>query len=115
MITNNIDWISLPREILPDVGYDEAGRPWRDAFTNCEQGPNIDAWNKIWEQIRNVDINVLRPAVWFAVTALIAYDDCGYMLDSDPGELAMLAKLGDHRAILLLPACIALSKEKDLV
>lgn len=39
------------------------------------------------------------------VTALLAYDDCGYMLDSHPGELEILAKFGDGRAILLLSAC----------
>jgi hypothetical protein len=46
-------------------------------------------------------------AAWDAILALIAYDDCAYMLDSDPGELEILAKLGDERAILLLPACKA--------
>jgi hypothetical protein len=49
----------------------------------------------------------VRDAAWDAILALIAYDDCAYMLDSDPGELEILAKLGDERAILLLPACKA--------
>jgi hypothetical protein len=43
--------------------------------------------------------------VWDAILALIVYDDCAYILDSDPGELEILAKFGDERAILLLPAC----------
>jgi hypothetical protein len=30
------------------------------------------------------------------------------MLDSDPGELEIIAKFGDERAILLLAACEAL-------
>ena len=42
--------------------------------------------------------------------ALIAYDDCAYMLDSDPGELAILAKFGDRRAVLLLGACKVFSQ-----
>ncbi len=45
---------------------------------------------------------------------LLAYDDCGYMLDSDPGELAILAKFGDDRAVLLLHACIIFAEEKKL-
>ena len=57
-------------------------------------------------------------SVWVArdaVLALIAYDDCAYMLDSDPGELAILAKLGDHRAILLLTACKVFHSLKEIV
>ena len=50
-----------------------------------------------------------------AVLALIAYDDCAYMLNSDPGERAILAKLGDHRAILLLTACKVFHSLKELV
>ncbi len=56
-----------------------------------------------------------RNLAWDAIAALIAWDDCAYMLDSNPGELAIIAALGDPRAILLLPACTIFSKEKDLV
>jgi hypothetical protein len=34
------------------------------------------------------------------------------MLDSHPGELEILAKFGDERAILLLPACKAFAAIK---
>ena len=47
-----------------------------------------------------------------AVLALVAYDDCAYMLESDPGELAILAKLGDPRASLVLAACRAVHSLK---
>ena len=50
-----------------------------------------------------------------AILALCAYDDCAYMLDSDPGELAILAAFGDNRAMLLLPACKAFHSIKELV
>jgi hypothetical protein len=46
-------------------------------------------------------------AAWDAILALIAYDDCAYMLNSNPGELEILAKFGNEKAILLLPACNA--------
>ena len=39
------------------------------------------------------------------VVALIAYPDCGYLLDSDPGEVALLAAFGNSKAQLLLNAC----------
>ena len=46
-----------------------------------------------------------------AVLALVAYDDCAYMLESDPGELA---KLGDPRASLVLAACRAFHSLKTI-
>ena len=49
-----------------------------------------------------------------AIRALVAYDDCAYMLDSDPGELAIVAKLGDPRAVLLLYACKVFHSLKEL-
>ena len=52
-------------------------------------------------------------AFCFAIIALIAYDDCAYMLESDLGELRMLAKLGDLRAILLLSAREVFNMEKE--
>jgi hypothetical protein len=54
-------------------------------------------------------------AVQGAFIALVAYDDCAYMLDSDPGELAILAKFGDPRAVLILPACEILHSLKESV
>ena len=60
----------------------------------------------------------LQYITWFAagdvLLALIAYDDCAYMLDSEPNELAILAKLGDNRASLLLPACKAFHSLKTI-
>ena len=50
----------------------------------------------------------LSSSITFAqrsVLCLIAYDECGYMLDSCPDELEILAAFGDEKAILLYPAC----------
>ena len=49
---------------------------------------------------------------WDALLCLVAYDDCGYMIDSEVSELKMLAALGDHKAISLLPACVAFNAIK---
>ena len=84
------------------------------------------AWDTTWSAERTVALNVargllikqgrywvllevpaVRDATRCALLALFAYDDCAYMLDSDPGELAILAAFGDPRALLLLPACKA--------
>jgi len=53
-------------------------------------------------------------AVWGTIAALIAYDDCAYMIESEVGELKIIAAFGDPRAILLLPACIVFNETKEL-
>ena len=71
---------------------------------------------------RRVIASVARETAWSmgydagidVVTCLIAYDECAYMLDSEVGELKILAAFGDPRAIMLLSACIAFHKIKEL-
>ena len=70
----------------------------------------VQAGNTEWHAARNA----ARFFAQYAILALVAYDDCAYMLDSDPGELAILAAFGDLRAILLLGACKALQSIKEL-
>ena len=80
------------------------------------------AWDAAWH-----DMNIQhRQAAWAAgqtdarypsrdaILALIAFDDCAYMLDSDPGELAILAAFGNPGAILLLSACKAFHSLKTI-
>ena len=69
-----------------------------------------EKWVAAWDAARDA----VRDAVRDAIAALIAYDDCAYMLESEVGELKILAALGDPRAILLLPACIAFSSIKEM-
>ena len=60
-----------------------------------------------------------NPEKWDAahgtILALIAWDDCAHLLDSEPEHVKLLAALGVESAILLYPACIVFSKEKELV
>ena len=79
-------------------------------------------WRVVWEAAWETGFEGRRDNVWYAardvvsgvLLCLIAYDDCAHILDSDVGELKILAALGDHRAILLLPACIAFHTIKEL-
>ncbi len=105
-------------------------KQWADAYNSI---PKTDtfyvmrnaAWELIWRKLMVTKLTwdiVWDPSCgtpwdpsWHAVAALASYDDCADMLDYDPDFLAIIAALGDERAIMLLPACIALSKEKDLV
>ncbi len=96
---------------------------WKDITKFSATRVEIDVWNDAYDKIDafisaemfNKIFSMNQPwTIRAACMALIVYGECGYMLDSDPGELAILAKLGDERAILLLPACISLAKEKEL-
>ena len=50
-----------------------------------------------------------RDAAWDAVAALIAWDDRAYLLDQTPELLqAQINLVGDHGAVLLLPAVVAM-------
>ena len=46
-----------------------------------------------------------------AILALIAYDDCAYLLDENPDHIRVSAMLGHQQALLLYHACAALHKD----
>ena len=82
---------------------------WHDMNIQHRQA----AWDAAWDASWASKI-AAREAARDASLALVAYDDCDYMLDSDPGELAILAAFGDPRAVLLLPACKAFHSIKEI-
>ena len=71
------------------------------------------AWGAAREAAWGVAWGVANEAAWDAVrsaiAALIAWDDCAHLLDSEPDEVKLLARLGVNAAILIYPACIALN------
>ena len=87
------------------------------------------AWTAAYNAARDAAYNAARDAAWTAardaaaytaidaILALIAYDNCAYLLNEKPEDVHMFALLGQPTAILLYPACLALSeqKEKELV
>jgi hypothetical protein len=60
------------------------------------------AWAAAWDAARA------------AVMALIAWDNCAYLLDTDPDKVRVLALLGQPAAILLLPAVIVFNQVKEM-
>jgi len=79
----------------------------RDAAKGAVKG---DPWGAAW----TAPYNAAKGAAWDAARALIAWDDCGYLLEETPEDVKMLALLGNQAAIMLYPACIALNKSKEL-
>ena len=99
---------------------------WKKSKASAQIAARDAARHTSWLAARSVLLARGREAAWQvaaryitrvamdAILALFAYDDCAYMLDSDPGELAILAAFGDPRAILLLPACEVFHALKEL-
>ena len=91
------------------------------------------AWNAVWDAERGAAWDAAFDSAWYAartdaqapawgaaasgadardaILALIAYDDCIYLLDEKPEYVQMLGLLGNQQALLLYPACIVLQKE----
>jgi len=78
------------------------------AWTAARTAARDDAWNAAWNAART---DARNAAASGAILALIAYDDCAYLLDEKPEHVQILALLGNEKAILLYSACIALQKE----
>jgi len=92
------------------VAWSAAYNAAREAAWDAAHNAAFDAaWNAAWNAARGA----AWGAAWDAIAALIAYDDCGYMIESEVDEIKILAKLGDQRAILLLPACIVYNEIKS--
>ena len=117
------------------AAYTVQGYEWvevrNSAWHSARQAVRVQSRDAVWMEVRKAVIAQRRLAadvgrMWAAadeaydvardtILALVAYDECAYMLDSDPGELAIVAKLGDPRALLLLPACKVVHSLKELV
>ena len=97
-------WVEV-RGVAWDAQVLARNSAWHSARQVVRVQSRDAEWDAAAEAAWLVARNTPRFFAQYAILALVAYDDCAYMLDSDPGELAILAAFGDHRAILLLSAC----------
>ena len=104
---------------------DEWDAAWH-AARNAAWYAALDApWHAARYAARDVAWGAARNAAWYAaldaawhaagdaILALIAYDDCAHMLDSEPDDLRILSKLGSHAATLMIPASIAFKSIRE--
>ena len=103
-------WASPRDAAWESQSWDQLYAAWYAGHDILKGHGRYTEWNEAWEAARDVvwqatSADVVREAIEYAVLALVAYDDCAYMLDSDPTELATLAAFGDPRATMLFPAC----------
>jgi len=90
------------------------------AWDAAYDAARTDARDAVWDAAYDAARTDARDAVWYAawyagwgaISALIAYDDCAYLLDEKPEHVKMLGLLGNEKAILLYSACVALHQKE---
>jgi len=95
-------WLAV-RSAARDAAWHAAGDAARDAA-------RLAARDAAWHAASDAERLAALDAAWAAVAALVAWDNCGHLLDTDPDQVRVLALLGHQPAVLLLPAAIALNK-----
>jgi hypothetical protein len=93
-----------------DAARDAARGAALDAARDAARGAALDA-------ARGAALDAARGAAWDAAwdacVALIAWDDAGDLLAMPVDAVRLLAACGHHPAVLLLPAVIALAKDRS--
>jgi len=64
-----------------------------------------------WDAVQATARDAACVAVWDACVALIAWDDAGELLDADMDLMKFLVEVQDPRAVLLIPARIAMQED----
>jgi hypothetical protein len=98
-----------------NAAWDAAwGAAWGAAKDAARTAARTAAWGAVRDAAKDAARTAARTAAWGAALALIAWDDYGYLLEETPENVKMLALLGNHAAVLLYPACLALQNIKEL-
>jgi hypothetical protein len=93
----------LGREVIRDAAIDRAAEY---------------IWTRFRDDADSADSNVyfrIRCASEHAMLALVAWDDCAELLESDLDSVKLLAQLGNSPALLLLTAVAALKISAESV
>ena len=115
----HIDWVIASAKKHPKKWAIQSKRyqddawqkAWQATWRKAKDLSRISIWHLVWEAAGNLQPGATRVVM----AALVAYDDCAYMIESDVDELKLLAALGDPKAKLLLPACIVYNETKALI
>lgn len=115
--------ISLARNPYLSPKWGVAHSPERDqaydaAWERIRASSRLTTWDaarkKVWAGVQNVNRYHPTPGVLLdAVSALIVWDEAGELLEMPIGALKLLAASGSHAAIMLLPLCLILEKERN--
>ena len=116
------DWEYLPNAkhmVRALAHFRDYQEKWDEAAISLNKNPNHNRmWADAWSHLP-VDENIFEYSraasqTWTirgAIRALMAYDDCAYMLDLTPEQIHLYACLGVPAAVLLEPAVKAMYNE----
>jgi len=68
-------------------------------------------WGPACQSARDIKCDISMYAAWDAILALVAWDSAGEILIAKPEHIETLARQGDPKAVLLLPAATVWAKE----
>jgi len=122
----HIDRIIADAQAYPEAWSAAWLAAWSAAWDAAWSAARAAARDAAWLAARDAAWHAARDAAWHAasdaerlaawhaasdaVSALIAWDGCAHLLDTDPEQVRVLALLGHPPAVLLLPTAIALNK-----
>jgi hypothetical protein len=88
------------------------GAAWGTAWDTAREA----AWGDAWGATQDATQDAAWDAAREAVAALMAWNNCAYLLDLPPEALRAIIRMdsgvGKHQAVLLLPASIVFNGEK---
>lgn len=102
-------WENIKVKLQKDNVWSEAWSAACDVAWDNMINNHTEQRQAAWNELRYAGI----LASWDTQLALVSFDNCAHLLYSDPKEVELLAKLGVTAAVLILPACIAISSIKD--
>jgi hypothetical protein len=120
-------WDNLPNGKRIDAviaQYTAHYKKWDAAWYATRQQGLDKTWYAAWDASRHASQNAGRKEAWDAVggaagyaggdtgQALVAWDEAGELLDMSVETVQVLAMVGIHAAVLLLPAVIAMNERK---
>ena len=108
----HIDRILASLEAHPDKWEAARGPAWSAAWDAGRTAARGTAWTEAWDAARTAAWDAAWTEAWDAartaargaITALIAWDDCAYMLELPEDTLKVLRAVGNEQAMLLSAA-----------
>ena len=113
LFTYPTQWITPSTETISPV-RDRARKVAQDITQNFAWGPaRYRIWKSLIELTRNTTLGTAWVNMWDISLALIAYDDCGYILELPLGAVKVMVSADIPVAALLNPAILIMRTQND--
>jgi len=101
-------WVTTPDAELAAAWKAASAAAWEAARGDTRGDAREAAWAATWHATRTSTCTL----VWGVIVALIVWDSASVFLDQDPDDVRAQAAAGNHAAVLMLPAVIAMPTNK---